>query len=248
MLKCGKYWKRHQQEYGIGNRPGGVAAGEERKMGLCKCTRCPPQGKFVVGRYYAWRYSIAEKFFWKKGRHVTDEQGDGYTFSPRGFASCFKEMEAADLYMGIYIDRKRELIFVPKFKYEAGYHVSLDRFERLPFPYEAEEVGKTLLAVWEAYREHPVVSAEEKEHTTPYYKIITKGKGIRAFSERRWMICVTFITSENEIILEYWYRKKGGAFGRDTTDRNIGRIIKLSAGNETIGNAVLDVFGEAGVP
>lgn len=29
----------------------------------------------------------------------------------------------------------------------------------------------------------------------PYYKIVTKGKGFRAFSERRWMIAVMFGTS-----------------------------------------------------
>ena len=62
------------------------------------------------------------------------------------------------------------------------------------------------------------------------------------------MIGVTFITSENESIFAYWYRKKGGAFGLDTTDRRIERLITLSADNETIGNTILDVFGEAGVP
>lgn len=219
-------------------------------MGLCKCLHCPQQGEFAVGRYYDWLYSVAEKDFWNKGRSrsVRDEQEGRYTFAPKEYASCFKDIEAADVSMGIYIDRKKELIFVPEFRYEKGYSVSLDCFERLPFPYEAEEVGKTFLAVWETFRAHPVVSAEERERTTPYYKIVTKGKGFRAFSERRWMIDVTFITSENEVIFEYWYRKKGGAFGRDTTDRLINRIIKLSADNDTIGNAILDVFGEAGVP
>lgn len=221
---------------------------EERKMGLCKCVYLPQRGNFVAGRYYAWLYSVEDKKREEKSRSVTDEQGDRYVFSPKEYSYYFREIETADAAMGIYVDRKRELIFVPEFRYEKGYFVSLDCFERLPFPYEAEEVGKTFLAVWETFRNHSVVSVEEFEHATPYYKIVTKGKGFRAFSERHWMISVTFITSENEIIFEYWYRKKGGAFGRDITDRHINRITELSADKGTIGNAILDVFGEAGVP
>lgn len=219
-------------------------------MALCKCIRCPCQGEFVVGRYYDWLYAVREKDYWNKGRSVKDEQEERYKLSLQEYMSCFKDIEADNLAMGIYIDRKKELIFVPEFRYryETGYRVSLDCFEQLPFPYGAEEVGKTFLAVWETYRDHPVVSEEERERATPYYKIVTKGKGFRFFSERHWMISVTFITSENEIIFEYWYRKKGGAFGLDTTDRHIDRLIKLSSDNETIGNTILDVFREAGVP
>lgn len=217
-------------------------------MGLCKCTHCPQQGTFAAGSYYVWLYSMEEKSFGEKGRYVKDEQGDGYTFSPKEYVSCFKEIEAANLSMNIFIDRKRELIFVPVFRHEAGFAASLGYFERLPFPYEAGEVGKTFSAVYEEFRNHPVVSAEEVKRTTPYYKIVTNGKGFRAFSGKRWMIHIQFITSENEIIFEYWYRKKGGAFGCDATDRHINRIIKLPSDNEVIGNAVLDVFGEAGVP
>lgn len=217
-------------------------------MALCKCIHCPRQGEFVVGRYYDWLYSEREKDYWNKGRSVKDEQEERYKLSLQEYMACFKDIEADNVAMGIYIDRKKELIFVPKFKYEKGYRVSLDCFEQLPFPYEAEEVGKTFLAVWETYRDHPVVSVEEFEHTTQYYKIVTKGKGFRFFSERHWMISVQFITSENQVIFTYWYRKKGGAFGLDTTDRRIERIITLSADNETIGNTILDVFREAGVP
>lgn len=217
-------------------------------MGLCKCTHCPQQGNFVVGRYYSWVHLVKENKFWHEGRRVTDEQGERYSFSVKEYASYFKDIEIPNFSMGIYIDRKCELLFVPHFRHEAGYSVSLDHFERLPFSYEAEEVGKLFRAVWETFRNHPVVKAEEVEGVTPYYKIVTKGKGFRAFSGSRWMIDVQFITSENEIIFEYWYRKKGGAFGRDTTDRHINRIIKLPADNKALGTAILDIFAEAGVP
>lgn len=216
-------------------------------MGLCKCIRCPQQGNYVVGKYYGWLYAIEEVNNGKKGFRVSDESGSRYRFLPEEYLLYFKDIVMADISMEIYIDRKRDLVFLPAFKHEAGYHVNLDIFEQLSYPYTSEDVGRIFFDMWEEHRNHPIVNAEDVERVTPYYKIITNGKEYKAFSGKRWMIYITFVLSENEIIIEYWYRKKSG-FGRDITDKNIDRIVKLSSDNMTVGNAILEVFEEAGVP
>lgn len=107
-------------------------------MGICKCYVSPNQGKFEVGRYYTWLKAVSKE----KGICVSDDNKEGTVFSPKEYRRFFKGIQCANISMSIYIDRDRELLFVPEFKHKAGYRVSLDCFSRLSLPYREEDIGR----------------------------------------------------------------------------------------------------------
>lgn len=55
-----------------------------------------------------------------------------------------------------------------------------------------------------------------------------------------------FFTSENEMILTYWYKCSSG-FEIHTSDPHIQRIVPISASFEEIGHAILSIYEEAGI-
>lgn len=212
-------------------------------MGICKCYVSPNQGNFEAGRYYTWLKAVSKE----KGISVSDNNKEWTVFSPKEYRRFFKNIQCANISMSIYIDRNRELLFVPEFKHKAGYRVSLDCFNSLSLPYREEDIGKVFLEVWQKYRRHKVVTAKEVEQVTPYYRLVTNGKDYSKFALNRWMISVDFIVSEKEMIFIYWYKKKGSAFGVDASDRRIDRIEPMSASCEDIGRTVIAIFEEAGI-
>lgn len=212
-------------------------------MGICKCYVSPNQGKFEAGRYYTWLKAVSKE----KGISVSDNNKERTVFSPKEYRRFFKNIQCANISMSIYIDRNRELLFVPEFKQKAGYRVSLDCFSSLSLPYREEDIGKVFLEVWQKYCRHKVVTAKEVEQVTPYYRLVTNGKDYSKFAINRWMISVDFIVSEKEMIFTYWYKKKGSVFGVDASDRRIDRIEPMSASCEDIGRTVIAIFEEAGI-
>lgn len=125
--------------------------------------------------------------------------------------------------------------------------MSLNYFQRLSVPYTEENIGQEFRKAWEEYKDHPVIRVKEAEEITPFYKIITKGKGWKAFASGRWMLKVQFITSENEMRFTYWYKKQGTYFGLDSDERVIERILPMEASCKDIGHTVLAIFEEAGI-
>ena len=232
-------------------------------MALCKCFACPNQGRFEVGKYYDWRYAVSQTTSKQKAnplanlfssgslgnsevKSVKDEDKTNFHFSAEEYALFFKDIQCDNTSMEIYIDRKNELLFVPNFTRETVFHVTLSYFSKLPLPYTEELIGQGFLKVWEEYKDYPIVSVKEAEEAVPFYKIVMKGKGWQSFVSGHWMIYVNFISSENEMIMKYWY-KRGYAFENHASDRIIERIVPMSASCEEIGHAVLAVFGEAGI-
>lgn len=230
------------------------------KMALCKCKACPRQGKFQIGKYYSWyiapgqlaprenatmpiKYILPDNLC-VKGVH--DDDNKFIHFSPGQYPLFFKDVQHADISISVYIDRKNELLFAPVFTDEKGFGAKLSYFAKLPLPYTEDQIGREFLKVWEEYKDHPIVSTKEKEEAVPYYKIVTKGKGFRAFASGRWMIEAEFFTSENEMLLTYWYKCSNG-FEIHTSDTHIQRIVPISASFEEIGHAILSIYEEAGI-
>lgn len=213
-------------------------------MALCKCFACPKQGNFEVGKYYIWQYS-AQNFSGEKGIMVRDIDKSYIVFLYEEYTLFFKDIECANTSMNIYIDRKKELIFAPEFKCEIGYRVPLDYFSKLPLPYTQQDIGKEFQKTWEEYRNHLIVSQEERNQVIPYYKIIEKGW--RAFASKRWMLNVDFIISESEIIFTYWYKKQKSSFGLNVDDKVIDKVIPMSASSEEIGHTILELYEKAGI-
>lgn len=216
-------------------------------MALCKCFACPNQGRFEVGKYYDWRTLFSTGSTGSSEvKSVRDDDKTQFHFSAEEYVLFFKDIQFDNTSMEIYIDRKNELLFVPNFTRESVFHVTLSYFSRLPLPYTEELIGQEFLKVWEEYKDYPIVSVKEAEEAVPFYKIVMKGKGWQSFVSGHWMIYVDFISSENEMILKYWY-KRGYAFENHASDRVIERIVPMSASCEEIGRAVLEVFKEAGI-
>lgn len=170
------------------------------KMAYCKCLLSPDQGNFEVGKYYIWYYSVQTNAD-QKGKMVRDMDKQNIHFLCEEYARYFNDIECADNSMNIYIDRKKELIFTPSLKSEAGFHVSTEYFSRLPVPYTRETIGKEFYEVWKKYHDYPVVTDEERKQITPYFKIISKSWS--AFASRWYMLSVDFIPSEYEIMFTY---------------------------------------------
>ena len=213
-------------------------------MAICKCRVRPRQGNFEVGKYYTWYYAVTKTQL--KPKSVRDADKENFQFLPGEYSYYFKDIEFAGTNIAIYIDRKKELLFVPEFRYEEGFGVSLSYFNRLPVPYTEESIGLEFKKVWEEYKDHPVVNKKEREEAVPYFKLATKGKGWRAFMSGRWLVNVQFVPSENEMMFTYWY-KKGYYFGLDASDPEIERVLPMSASCEEIGRTVLTLFEEAGI-
>lgn len=213
-------------------------------MALCKCYACPKSGGFQIGKYYHWVYS-PQTFSGQKGRMVRDINKDNIVFEHQEYSLSFKDIEIANNCINIYIDRKKELIFAPEFKCEIGYHVPLDCFGKVSFPYTPYDIGKEFQEIWEKYKNHSVVSEEERKQTIPYYEIIAKSWG--KFASARWMLNVDFIYSENEIIFTYWYKKERNSFGINADDRVIDRVISMSASCEEIGETIIALYEKAGI-
>ncbi|MCH5343290.1 MAG: hypothetical protein J1E64_04560 [Acetatifactor sp.] len=98
-------------------------------MAICKCRVRPRQGNFEVGRYYTWYYAVTKTQL--KPKSVRDAEKENFQFSPGEYSYYFKDIEFAYTNIAIYIDRKKELLFVPEFRYEEGFGVSLSYFNRL---------------------------------------------------------------------------------------------------------------------
>lgn len=150
--------------------------------------------------------------------------------------------------MRIYIDRKKELLLVPEFENEGYPHpMPLNYFSRLPFPYTEDSIGQEFQKLWEKHKTHPVVSVNEVEQITPFYKIVTKGKGWKAFASGRWMLNVQFIPSEGDLIFTYWHKKQGTYYSNYPDDCIIDSVVPMWASCEEIGHTVLAIFEEAGI-
>lgn len=168
------------------------------------------------------------------------------TFSPDDYSRFFRDVHRAATAISVYIDRKRELLFVPEFKRESSpFTIPSEYFCRLSSPYTEELIGQHFWRVWEEYKNHPEISAADAHRLTPFYKTVTGGKGQRAFASGRWTLKAQFITSENEIYFTYLYKKQGTRFGLDSSDPVISRILPMQASFKEIGTTVLEIFKEA---
>lgn len=194
------------------------APGGRIKMALCKCFCRPGQGNFKTGEYYSWLYapgpaertahSLIQKI--SDSRSLRDGTGVMITFSPDDYSRFFRDVHRAATAISIYIDRKRELLFVTEFKQESSpFTIPSAYFCRLSSPYTEELIGQHFGRVWEEYKNHPEISTADARRLTPFYKTVTGGKGQRAFASGRWTLKAQFITSENEVYFTYLYKKTG---------------------------------------
>lgn len=214
-------------------------------MGLIKCIVCPNRGNFESGKYYGWWYEVDNQYTKVRNLHIRDTSGENINFSVKEVNRYFRDIKCSNIDVEIYIDRKKELIFVPAFTHEIGYKTVLEYYDRLSPPYTEKDIGVMFQKVWEEHKNHAVVSERESELSTPFYKIVMKGKGWRSFTSGRWLISAEFILSENEIIFNYQHKKNGNSYGSDIYDRKIERIVTMSASDIEIGSTIIGIFQEA---
>lgn len=214
-------------------------------MGIIKCSVCPKRGKFEVERYYEWEYKVGEKAIEKSDLYIYDRSGTRICFSVKEVKRFFSEIQFGKTYIDIYIDRKKELIFVPVFTHEIGYGTTLDFYYRLTLPYTKEDIGQMFQEVWEKHKNHEVVTAKIVEQTTPFYKIVMKGKGWPSFTSGRWLISANYVLSDSKVNFQYNYKEKGYSYGLNKDDRIIERIVPMPASNQEIGNSIISIFEEA---
>ena len=72
-----------------------------------------------MGKYYTWYYAVTKTQL--KPKSVRDADKENFRFSPGEYSCYFKDIEFAGTNISIYIDRKKELLFVPKFQCEEGF-------------------------------------------------------------------------------------------------------------------------------
>ncbi len=140
--------------------------------------------------------------------------------------------------IGIYIDDKLHIAFIPSLYTEIGYAQSINYFKLLEPPYTFTDMGNLFIQVLNDMRLEPVLSG--KENIIPAFKIITGGKGFLSFQRKRQLICATF---SERMELEYWYRKKRG-FGIDKGDKEIKIYLPLESNADEIGKAIDTIYFE----
>lgn len=140
--------------------------------------------------------------------------------------------------IGIYIDDKLHIAFIPYLYNEIGYGQSISYFKILKPPYTFADIGNLFIQVLNDMRLEPILSG--REDITPAFKIITGGKGFLSFQRKRQAIYVEF---SGRMKFQYAYRQKRG-FGVDKGDKEISVCLPLECNADEIGKAIDTIYFE----
>lgn len=140
--------------------------------------------------------------------------------------------------IGIYIDDKLHIAFIPTLYTKMGYSQDSGYFKLLEPPYTFTDIGELFIRVLNDMRYEPILDGQK--NIIPAFKTITGEKGFPAFQRKRQMICATFL---KEMKFEYWYRKAHG-FGIDKDDKKIIVTLPFECDANEIGKAIDAIYFE----